>query len=271
MRHATGPYLLDPGEENRTYSETDLRNKAFSGGTLRLRIGWLYDGKGLFSPGFIDKQLKVHEKVKKPMTLLCMSGDAQQPWARSNVDRYRKLIEDCGKRYNNHDLISAWHVSGCTPPGTSEELHWNNGSFTDEIVEACNELTECSAFNFTECDIIQAISGKDRKGQIDKVVAYGAVVALGRYRIKNNNAKAIEIDAFHNKRVIAFCKKYDIHYGSEPAGSYYYEKSRMGRGTVNDMINQSREMARRANTDPNEAYIAVYWPDRNNVDLKKIK
>lgn len=271
MRHAQGLYLFDPGEQNRGYSEADLRIRAFSGGTLRFRRGWMYDAKGLFSPGFIDKQLKIHEKVKKPMTLLCMSGDEREPWGIKNRDNYLKLIDDCGKRYYNHELISAWHMSGCTPPGTSEELHWENGKFSDAIVGACKELTTHAATTFYKCDIIQAISGKDRKGQIDKVVAYGSEVAPGRYRIKNNNAKAIEIDAFHNKRVVSFAKKYGTLYGSEPAGSYYYEKSRMGKGTVNDMINQSREMARRAGTDPDEAYIAVYWPDRNAVNPAKFK
>jgi hypothetical protein len=271
MRHCSGLAILDPGESNRTYSEADLRLKAFSGATLRFQRGWLYDAKGLFSPGFIDQQLKIHEKVGKWISLLPMSGDSQQPWGQANLDKYYRLIEDCAKRYNGHDLVRGWHITGCTPPGTSEELHWDNGKFSDQIVTACEFLTFHAGEHFVNCDLLQAISGKDRQGQIDKVVKYGAQLFPGRYLIKNNNAKAVQIDAFHNKRVIAFAKKYKTRYGSEPAGSYFYESGRMGVGDVNAMINQSREMARRAGTDPDEAYIAVYWPDRKNVNLSKIK
>lgn len=271
MRHASGLAILDPGEPNRTYSSADLKLKPFAGATLRFQIGWLYDAKGVFSPGFIDNQLKIHEAVNKWITLLPMSGDTLQPWTKPNIDRYCRLIEDCGNRYKRHELVAGWHVSGCTPPGTSEELHWENGQFSDAIVAGCQKLTQCADAFFDECDIIQAISGKDRQGQIDKVVAYGAKVAAGRYLIKNNNAKAIQIDAAHNKRVIEFTKRYDTRYGSEPAGSYYYEKGRMGAGDVNKMIKQSREMAKRAGTNPDEAYIAVYWPDRHNVDPRKFK
>jgi hypothetical protein len=270
VRHSNGIFLLDPGEENRSYSAADLRLEAVTGGTIRFRRPWVMK-EGGFDWSFIDQYVDMHSSAGKPYTLLCMGGDHPKPWLSENIVPYMELMEAAAERYLDDRLLVGWHITGCSPQGVSEELHWENGKFTDEILGACQSLTKEAARYFHRCDILQALSGKDRSGRIEKLVEYGASVAPGRYLVKSNAAKAIEIDAWHNQRVVNSAKDARVRYGSEPAGSYYYESARMGPGTVNDMINQSREMARRAGKNPADAYVAIYWPDRHAVDWTKFK
>lgn len=276
-RQAKGIYILDPGEQNRGYSLSDLQLPTITGGTIRFRIEWVLNPNGTFNWKFLNDYIKIHEKAKKPFTLLCMAGNYEdyknQPWLKANIDRYRSLNYAVGKEFGKHQLLTGWHVVGCSPPGTSEELHWTNPKakkkypMTDVVVDANKLLIESSALAFTECDILLAISGMDRSGRIDQIVEYGSKSISGkRFRIKHNALKAIEINAFHNQRIIDFTKKYKIECGWEPAGSYFYESSRMGKGDVNAMLRQASTMARAAGKKPTDCYVAVYWPD-----IKQIK
>lgn len=276
-RQAKGIYILDPGEQNRGYSLSDLQLPTITGGTIRFRIEWVLNPNGTFNWKFLNDYIKIHEKAKKPFTLLCMAGNYEafnnKPWLSQNLQRYRDLHFAAGLEFAKHELLTGWHVTGCSPPGTSEELHWTNPKskkkypMTDAVVSANKVLIESSTLAFPHCDIILAISDMDKSGGIDKIVAYGDQFIDGtRFRIKHNALKAININASHNQKVIELTKKYQINCGWEPAGSYYYESARMGKGDVNAMLRQASTMARAAGKKPTDCYVAVYWPD-----IKQIK
>lgn len=259
IRQPFGLFALKPGEKNRNISEAQLRLPKVAGLTIRFRpadiaSNWTY----------LDSQVNLARKTGDKYTLLCMSGAAAQPWTDANVQQFVRIINACGDRYQDCD---GWHVTGCTPRGISEELHWSN-PMSVGVLNANKKLTAASAKAFPGCVLLQAISAKDRSGRMQDLIDYGVKVAPGRYLVKHNALKCIEIDARHNQLVVDAAKNKGTLMGFEMVGGTRETlngKPRTGSRDIMDSVNQAYELARRANYPPENLYIAIYMPDLSEL------
>lgn len=274
FKRPNGIFILKPGESNRSVSEDLISLPQIDGYSIRFRPTDLASNLNqALHWRHVDEEIEKCERQNKRFTLLCMSGGTNEPWLPANLAVYLRIIKEAGEQYSNHPLCVGWHITGCTPGpnlgGSSEELHWPNGKFDDKVLQACKQLTLASAQAFPNCTILQAISAKDRSGRMQQLIAYGKDVAPGRYLVKHNALKSIEIDARHNQLVIAAGTDPDIQIGWEmvsPTAETMNGKPRAGTRDINDCLRQAATMAKRAGEDPKNAYVAIYQGDATSVN-----
>jgi hypothetical protein len=265
-------FILKPGEKTRNISETQLRISTICGLTIRFRPDDLFvidpkTGLKTRSWAYLDSQVNLCRKTGDKYSILCMSGGG------GSVDQYVQIHLETGQRYGSDPLCYGVHVTGRTPSGTSEELHWGSGltasveADNKRLIDACNQ-------GFPTKKVLHAL-GTDFNGGMERIVAHGAKVCGSRYLVKHNRLKAYEpgsnatawMNNDFNVQLVNYVKKYGVSMGFEMVGGTvenhpkYPGQPRTGRPDIMDSIANARELARRAGYPPGELYLAIYQPD----------
>jgi hypothetical protein len=260
-------FALKPGEVTRNISETQLRMPVIAGLTIRFRPNDVMNADGTFKWAYLDSQVNLCRKTGDKFSILCMSGGG------GSVDMYVKIHIATGQRYGNDPLCYGVHVTGRTPSGTSEELHWGSGltasveADNKRLIDACNQ-------GFPGKMVLHAL-GTDANGGMERIVAHGAKVCGKRYLVKHNRLKAYEpgsnatawMNNDFNVQLVNYVKKYGVSMGFEMVGGTvedhpkYPGQPRTGSGDIMDSVANARELARRAGFPPGELYLAIYQPD----------
>lgn len=262
-RKPFGYFALQPGSEDvrpansgRRISEADLRRPLVAGLTIRFRPQWIsVNGRWDFS--FVDSCVQRCERTGDAFTLLLMGGGSN-PTSESNISFYEQAAKQLAERYERHPLCAGTHITGCSNPGTSEELHWDR-PMPAAAIAANKRLIDawCNSFDKHVC--LLAVSGKDAAA-MRQLIDYAQAKHPGRVLIKHNSLKqSTSLSAAHNQ-LIVYAGKKGMPVGFEmvgPAG----DAQRFGPGGIMAGVNKGKELLRGAGLDPEKAYYAIYPPD----------
>lgn len=286
VRKPQGYFVLQQGKTTGLLKSTTIKSSKILGGTIRFRPYWVYPTKGGKADwSYVDRCVAEYVKANKPFKLLPMSGDstpewvggqwkngAPLPWTPENISFYTRLYREMAARYANHPLLCGVHIVGGTRGGTSEELHpdssWNNDA---GMILAYKTWIDEANKGFPDVSLWLAISVQGRTGNyVPQIVDHGLKVARGRFGVKHNALKCIEINAKHNQFVVS-CARKGALMGFEMVGGTAEDingKPRTGSRNIMDSIRQGWALARQAGYPVKELYIDVYPPDLAALDLK---
>jgi hypothetical protein len=269
-----GLFALQPGKHGPS-------SPGFPTGNRLVQIGQLRDTDcaGLtirFLPEHVKSSWKVVDdcikKVKdagKAYTLLAMSGTSSNPTLASYQKKYNDLTTEAAKRYGKDPDLAMWHVTGCSPSGTSEELHWPK--ISDAVLKCLKDRADFCRKAFPDVMLCYAISVKDR-AKMDQLLNY-INAKDDNFLIKHNALKAENIGASHNQYV-AEAGRIGFNIGFEMVGSTKETKNgkpRTGSRDINDSIKQASAIAKLGKTDPKKIYVAIYPPDLGNMRADALK
>ncbi len=258
--NALGDFALQPGSDDvlpanssRRISEAQLRYAGIDGVTIRARPHWDYIP---FYKSCLDRCAKTGDKA----TLLLMGGITANPWAESNLTAYEAAAAKMGAAFANHPNVVGIHVTGCSPSGVSEELHWKPGD-NRAYIAANKRLMDAWAKAFPKQTVLLAIGGGDPAG-MNEIVDYGLSKYKGRLLVKNNSMKAgTTLTASHN-RIVVEAGKRGAMIGWEAVGSTL--ESRFG-GTLQQAFNNVYVLESQAGKPRGASYRAWYPPDIHMV------
>lgn len=286
VRKPRGYFVLQQGKTTGSLTAATISSSKIIGGTIRFRPNWVYTAKGKAPDwSYVDKCVAEYTKAKKPFKLLPMSGDstpswvggqwvngAPLPWAPDNVKFYSDFYRELGARYGKNPLLVGVHIVGGTRGGTSEEMHpdasWKNDA---GMLSAYKTWIDAANKAFPDVSLWLAISVQGRTANyVPQIVDYGLKVAPGRFGVKHNALKCVEIGAKHNVFVVN-CAKRGALMGFEMVGGTAENidgKPRTGSRNIMDSIKQGWALARQAGYPEKELYIDVYPPDLKALDMK---
>jgi hypothetical protein len=249
------PGDLSPPKGTRLVSEADLRRGLVAGLTIRFRPTWIsVNGRWDFS--FVDSCVQRCERTGDRFTLLLMGGGSN-PTAESNLNFYEQAAQQLANRYENHPLCAGAHITGCSNPGTSEELHWER-PMPAAAIAANKRLIDAWCKSFDKHVCLLAVSGKD-PAAMKQIIDYAQAWHPGQVLIKHNSLKSsTSLSAEHNQ-LIVYAGKKGMPVGFEmvgPAG----DVARFGPGGIMAGVNKGKELLRGAGLDPEKAYYAIYPP-----------
>lgn len=258
-----GYFALQPGSEDvrpansgRRISEAELRLAKVAGLTIRFRPQWV-SVNGRWDWSFVDSCVQRCERTGDRFTLLLMGG-GQNPTSEQSLIFYEQAAQQLAARYENHPLCAGPHITGCSNPGTSEELHWDR-PMPAAVIAANKRLIDawCSAFDKHIC--LLAVSGKD-PAAMRQLIDYAQAKHPGRVLIKHNSLKQSTLLSASHNQLIVYAGKKGMPVGFEmvgPAG----DVQRFGPGGIMAGVNKGKELLRSAGLDPEKAYYAIYGPD----------
>jgi hypothetical protein len=254
--NALGDFALQPGSDDvlpanssRRISEAQLRYAGIDGVTIRARPHWDYIP---FYKSCLDRCVKTGDKA----TLLLMGGVTATPWAESNLTAYEAAAAKMGVAFSQHPNVVGIHVTGCSPSGVSEELHWKPGD-NRAYIAANKRLIDAWAKAFPKQTILLAIGGGDPAGMTE-IINYGVPKYGSRLLIKHNSMKAsTTLTAAHNVLVVNAGKK-GASIGWEMVGST--KEARFG-GTYDQMYSNVNTLTTQAGKAIGQRYLAHYPPD----------
>ena len=255
-------FALQPGAQSdtdlsqpkggRLISLSQMNLPGIDGTTIRYRRPW--------GRSFIDGCVKTVNQASDKWTLLVCSGDVTYPTAESNLREWELLISELGQKHASDLSLWGVHITGCTPKGTSEELHWT--TITPAIEAADKRMIDAWARNFPGKKLLFAIGNKDDAG-MKRLIKYAVARAPGRVVVKHNAMKAdTNINANHNQLVI-WAAKNGAEIGFELVGSTL--ESRFG-GTYKQMMAKVAQVEKLAGKKV--SYLAPYKPDLAKVGAK---
>jgi hypothetical protein len=262
IRRPFGYYALQPGGQSkddpspprggRLISESDLRLEQVVGLTIRMRPNWSN------YLNFAEDSIARCEKTNTPFTLLMMGGGTTNPWSSVNLENYEKLARSLGKAFATHPLCYGVHVTGCSPQGVSEELHWKAANTPTGVVQTNRELIDIWGTEFPIQTLLLAIGGGNPSA-MQQIIDYGISRYKDRFLVKHNSLKTgTSLDADHNQLVQYAVKKGTMG-GFEMVGASNEE--RFGGGGIMAGIAQGVKLLRSTSYDPKQAYYAVYPTD----------
>lgn len=153
--------------------------------TIRLRPEWIWIN-GKWDWKIADSNVALCRKLNKAYSILLMGG-GPDPLKASNRAWYISAIRALGERYGSDPLCYAYHVTGGSPPGHSEELFWRPMS---PVCLAFNkELISESAKAFQDQYILLAGAATDPTS-MRALVKHGVEVAPERFVYKINSLSA---------------------------------------------------------------------------------
>ena len=224
--------------------------------TIRIRPEWLLkNGKWNFD--FVDSCVATCRKLNKHYTLLLMSGGAN-PEKYANYSFYIQAAQQLGNRYGKDPLLYMVHITGCTPEGVSEELHWKK--VTPAVEEVLRVLITAWSDAFPDKKLALAIAGGD-KAKVDcmkRLVRYLDLVAPGRGIVKNNAMRAATQLGAAQNAIVVYAGDYGTGIGFEMACSSVDDPTRFGRPAIK-VANVIGELERRAGRGVE--YLAWYRDD----------
>lgn len=243
------PLKAEPPRGNRLVSVKQLRLPGVDGFTIRIRRHWQIS--------FLAECVARAHEAGDPYSILLCSGDNRQPWLDVNVRDYEARAAQLGRLYAGDPLCDMVHVTGCSPYGTSEELHWSRP--ISPTIEAANKrLITAWAKAFPRQRILLAISGKD-PDCMRRLIKHGLSAAPGRLLVKNNALKASTSPTAPHNKLVNEAGRLGALIGFETVGST--REARFG-GTFPQAMAKARTIA--AGTPI--SYVAVY-----PADLDKLK
>lgn len=283
-----GFYALQPGNPGRALKPAVVQKPVVAGMTIRFPMLLVAKTPDKWDWSYVDAQVKKMEQAKKPFKLLPMSGDgtptwikgqwlngAPLPWSPENRAFVKRFYKEMGKRYGKNPWLAGVHIIGGTRKGTSEELHpdpkWNNDK---GMIEAYSGFIDNAVESFPDSPTYWlAISVQGRaKNYVPKIVEYGLKVAKGKFGVKHNALKAVEIGAEHNLAVVRYVKQGALM-GFEMVGGTAEDKPgspgvpRTGTRKIMDSINQGYRLADQAGYPRSKLVIDVYPPDLDSLRL----
>jgi hypothetical protein len=261
IRSVLTDFALQPGAQSqdnpspptgsRLITEEELRLPRVNGLTSRSRNHWDYVA---FHRADIERCRRTGDVV----TLLHMGGLSSTPWDATNMAKYEQAAARMGAAFNGESLIVGVHITGCSPPGVSEELHWKPGD-NRAYIAANKKLIDVwgKAFPRSNIALLHAIGGGDPVG-MREIIAYGQARYPSRYLVKHNSMKAgTTLTAAHNQLVAEAGRKGSM-IGFEAVGGT--NESRFG-GTLQQAFSNVYEIERQAGKARGQSYRAWYKPD----------
>ncbi len=195
--HGSDPKVAPYGSRLIDLNEMNLPGVA--GTTVRVRRQWANGGLT-----FTDQCRARVNQAGDVWTLLVVGGDTQQPWTEASLLGWERTILSYSARYAADTRLVAVHVTGGSPQGTSEELHWDK-PISLAVENANKRLIGQWAAAFPRQSIILAISLKDPEC-MKRLIVHGLKVAPSRFLVKHNAMKAAsELNAGQNNLVSWAC------------------------------------------------------------------
>lgn len=253
-------FALQPGNENalkpygaKGSTRVPVKDlKLVDGLTIRIRPSWLVDGDYTF----VDECVAACRTAKRKYTLLLMGGEPGAKEAQAQF--YERTAKDLAKRYGDDPYLWGVHVTGCSPIGTSEELHWE--AITPAVEKQIRRMIDAWTAAFPAKNILLAIGNKDDLG-MKRVITYLLSKAKGRAIVKHNAMKAsTNLKANHNQ-LVAWAGTQGSMVGFEMVGST--KEQRFG-GTLDKAIQNANQVAKAAKP-PVISYLAIYPPDLSKI------
>lgn len=247
---AHSPGKTDIPRGDRLIDLAEMRTAGVDGTTVRWRRTWPLS--------FIDQCEARVAQAGDVWTLLACSGDSSDPSSEANLRSWDATITLLAAEFGDDPRLWGVHVTGCSPLGTSEELHWERP--ISAKVEAANKrLITRWAAAFPRQKILLAISLKD-PACMERLIKHGLSVAPGRFLVKHNAMKAsTSLDAPQNK-LVASAGRQGAMIGFEMVGSTL--ESRFG-GTFQQMQAKADAVAKSASKPL--SYMAIYPPDLGKI------
>ena len=255
-------FALQPGAQSdtdlsqpkggRLISLSQMNLPGIDGTTIRYRRPW--------GRSFIDGCVKTVNQASDKWTLLVCSGDVTYPTAESNLREWELLISELGQKHASDLSLWGVHITGCTPKGTSEELHWT--TITPAIEAANKRLIDAWAQNFPGKYLMLAMGNKDIPG-MKRIISYAVARAPGRVVVKTNALKpGSDIKAAHIQLLI-WSAKVGANIGFEPNQPSNHPKFD---GTWTQFVAKQKEIERLAGKP--FLYKAIYPGDLAKVGAK---
>lgn len=277
-----GIWALQPPPKDgkgRIITEAMLKHPKVEGLVIRFHTYDVYNEKtGQFNWKWLDEQVNRARKTGDKFGLLLMGEDYAKPWLNPFAAKYNTVTKALGVKYPD---CSAWFPGGSmSPPKSSEEPHWNN-PMPAEAVAAFKKHVDVAVAAFPKASMLWPVSAKDKSGRIEQCAAYLAAFAPDRCMIGSNALKYVDLppqtppqwlDAEHNKRVVAYAKKFRMGMEFElisPMASNHPSRSsfpRAGTRDINRCLSQAENLAARAGMKCSDIHVRIY-PD----DLVKVK
>lgn len=227
--------------------------------TIRFRPEW--------GMTFVDRCIETCHKAGVKYSLLPQSGEVEKPWLASNIAKYTKLAETLDRRYGDDPSLFGIHITGCTPYGVSEELHWrdkaNNkyNQITPTIEAALIRLFNAYNLVFQEKTLLIWAIAPAAQSAMRRLIDYVYEHRhIDQMIWKHNSLKAgTNLVAPQMKLLEYAAQELGFFYGFEPACSVVDYPERY-EGTYKDMVNNVLvPFAHQTGKRP--AYLAVYPPD----------
>lgn len=251
-----GNYALQPGD-GRTVSEADLRRPGVDGLTIRFRPQWI-GGPQKWDWSFVDASVARCRRTDDDYTLLLMGG-ATNPLAESNLRYYEAAAAAIGARYGDDARCVGVHVTGGSPAGVSEELHWR-GRLSRGVIDANKRLISAWARACPKQTILLATGGSDTAAMLE-LNAHGLeVCGESRWLVKHNRMKASTQPGAQHNRLVVECGKRGAQVGWEMVGSATKERDRFG-GTLAQAYAIMDRLESEAGKPRRQSYRAIYPPD----------
>jgi hypothetical protein len=259
-----GYFVLQPGDTpKRAITEAQLRLPNVVGLTIRVRRSWIWKN-GQYDFSFIQQCVDRCHKTGDGYTILVMGGETAQPWSEANLKFYLDAAQVLGWRFDSDPLCAGVHITGCSPMGVSEELHWPR-PMSNAVIAANKKLIDAWTKAFPTSHKLLAISGKD-PAACQQLIDYGTAKGEGLFLVKHNSLKSnTNLAAAHNQ-LVAKASKRGARPGFEMVGPAV-DVQRFGPGGIMAGIGKGRRLLQDAGyTDLNKTYYAVY-----STDLARLK
>lgn len=249
-----GAFALQPGD-GRTLSEADLRRPGVDGLTIRFRPQWI-GTPGKWNWSFVEASVRRCHRTGDDYTLLLMGGG---PINETNLRYYEAAAFVLGATYGEDPHCVGVHVTGGSPSGVSEELHWK-APVPRNVLDANKRLISAWAKACPKQTIILATGGNDTRAMLE-LNAHGLkVCGAGRWLVKHNRMKAgTTMSAQHNQLIVE-CGQRGALVGWEMVGSATKEQARFG-GTLQQAFNVMHTFEAQAGKVRGASYRAIYPPD----------
>lgn len=249
---AQGDGDLSQPRGSRLITLSQMNLPGIDGTTIRYRRQW--------GRSFIDDCVKTVGRASDKWTLLVCSGDVSYPTAESNIREWEAMIAELGQKYASDLSLWGVHITGCTPKGTSEELHWS--TITPAIEAANKRLIDAYAQNFPGKHLLIAMGNKDIPG-MKRLIGYAVARAPGRVIVKTNAMKpGANVNAAHIQLLI-WSAKVGANIGFEPNQPSNHPKFD---GTWAQFVAKQKEIERLAGKP--FLYKAIYPGDLAKVGAK---
>lgn len=233
--------LLKPTSKRRiSYEQLMLPN--VHGVTIRMLPDWPLE--------FLDACVATARKANKLYTILVKSGES-----RFGVDLYLKLNAQIFIRYRKDRLWWGQHLSGCTPSGVSEELHF--AKITEQIYQTNCRIIDSLSPSLPR--LLVAGAGGDIKG-CTRILDY-AGERFGKSRVvaKHNSMKAGTSPTAPHNLFVRDAGRRGYSVGFEDACSAVDNAGRYG-GSVKDGVKMAAKLALASQTQY-DVYRGIYPPD----------
>lgn len=250
-------FALQPGDsKSRFITEAQLHLPSVSGVTIRVRPEWLsVNGKWDFS--YIDQCRQRCQNTGDRYKLLLMGGGSD-PLSEASLKFYEAAAAALGARYDGDPLLYAPHISGTSPVGVSEELHWER-PMPAKAIAATMRIANAWMNAFPRHKAELAISPKD-SAAMDQIINYVNSKYPGRLIVKNNSLKATTSLTAPQSKTLIFAGQAGCGIAWEAVGST--RESRFG-GTLQQAYDKAKAIAKSAGKPI--SVIDWYVPDLSKV------